>query len=54
MYEFPASLVNELMSCAWIEAGCEIESVNKKKQGFENIRQKIAELEAKPKPKFNF
>ena len=49
-----ASFVNQLMSCAWIEAGREIESIQHRGKMSEDISAKLAEIARRPRPKFNF
>jgi len=50
----PAELVNQLMSCAWIEAGHEIESIEQRGKAKSEILDKLNAIAKRPKPKFNF
>jgi hypothetical protein len=50
----PAELVNQLMSCAWIEAGREIESIEQRGKAKSEIIDKLNAISKRPKPKFNF
>jgi hypothetical protein len=50
----PAEMVNQLMSCAWLEAGREIESIEHKGKAKREIMEKLDEIAKRPKPKFNF
>lgn len=49
-----ASFVNELMACAWIEAGNEIEGIGQRSNRTDEISKKLDEIAKRPKPKFNF
>jgi hypothetical protein len=42
------------MSCAWIEAGREIEGIAQRGKISEDINAKLAAIARRPKPKFNF
>jgi len=42
------------MSCAWIEAGREIESIEQRGKVRTDIMDKLKEISKRPKPKFNF
>jgi len=42
------------MSCAWIEAGREIEGIEQRAKVAQDITAKLAEIARRPKPKFNF
>jgi len=50
----PAELVNQLMSCTWIEAGREIESIEQRGKAKSEIIDKLNAIAKRPKPKFNF
>lgn len=54
LYELPAAFVNQLMSCAWIEAGREIEGIESRGKVAADINAKLAAIARRPKPKFNF
>ena len=54
LYELPAAFVNQLMSCAWIEAGREIECIEQRGKVAGDINAKLAAIARRPKPKFNF
>jgi hypothetical protein len=54
LYELPAEFVNQLMSCAWIEAGREIESIEQRGKAKSEILDKLAAIAKRPKLKFNF
>jgi hypothetical protein len=49
-----AGLINQLMACAWLEAGREIESIQKRGSRSDEIMEKLAAIARRPKPKFNF
>jgi hypothetical protein len=42
------------MSCAWIEAGREIESIEQRGKAKSEILDKLNAIAKRPKPKFNF
>jgi hypothetical protein len=42
------------MSCAWIEAGREIESIEQRCKVAEDMNAQLAAIARRPKPKFNF
>jgi hypothetical protein len=42
------------MSCAWIEAGHEIESIEQRGKVRTDIMDKLKEISKRPKTKFNF
>jgi hypothetical protein len=42
------------MSCAWIEAGREIESIEQRGKAKSEIIEKFNAIAKRPKPKFNF
>jgi hypothetical protein len=42
------------MSCAWLEAGREIEGIEARGKVAEDITAKLAAIARRPKPKFNF
>jgi hypothetical protein len=41
------------MTCAWIEAGREVESIEKRGQVSQDIHAKLAAIARRPKPKFD-
>jgi hypothetical protein len=53
LYELPAAFVHQLMTCAWIEAGREVESIEKRGQVSQDIHAKLAAIARRPKPKFD-
>jgi len=53
LYELPASFINQLMSCAWIEAGREIEGIADRGKTAEDIHAKLLAIARRPKPKFD-
>jgi hypothetical protein len=42
------------MSCAWLEAGREIEGIEQRGKVAEDINQKLSAIARRPKPKFDF
>lgn len=49
-----AGMVNQMMACAWIEAGREIESPESRDMASSDIMRKIRDIQQRPKPKFDF
>ena len=54
LYEMHVGLVNQLMACAWIEAGTEIEGVGQRITTSAGIMERLTAVHKRPKPKFNF
>ncbi len=54
MFHYSAGLVNQLMSCYWMDSGLEIQSNKANEESMKETMKKIQTIKKRGKPKFDF